>query len=433
MTMKVAMVPLKEIEIGERFRKEYGDIKALGDDISNHGLIQPLAVAEQSGAERPYMLLAGGRRLRALTERNVEIVPVRIFPAGLSELEKRSIELSENFHRKNLEYHEHVLLTEEIHRLMQEIHGPRVSTAADAPGWGLRQTAELLGVDHTSVAKDVQLAKMLRANPELFKDCKNKKEATKRVEQVATQIAVEELAKRATANQSDSAKKRLIENYIIGDVLEALSKIPDKTIDIIEVDPPYGIDLVETKKEGNYITTQYEEVSVDDYVPFLAALMKECHRIMSENSWLIWWYAQEPWQEVVFQLLNASGFHLNRMFGAWVKPQGQSQQPDIYLANSLECFYYARKGHPVLQKQGRLNSFVFSTVFSGEKVHPTERPVDLMTELLQTFGLPGMRVLVPCCGSGNTMLAAYKLGMQAVGIDKSSKYKDSFIVRAMKL
>jgi DNA modification methylase len=53
-------------------------------------------------------------------------------------------------------------------------------------------------------------------------------------------------------------------------------------------------------------------------------------------------------------------------------------------------------------------------------------------EVLQTFALPGSKVIVPFLGSGNTILAAENCGMQALGWDLSQQYKDSFTVRVHK-
>jgi ParB/RepB/Spo0J family partition protein len=130
----MAQTPIPEVELlnvsvdlideGERFRKDYGNIEELGGSITNHGLISPLAVMRQEG-EKPFKLLAGGRRLRALITRKATTAPVRVFPSTINELEQRSIELAENFYRKDLDFREHLKLTAKIHQLMVELHGQR--------------------------------------------------------------------------------------------------------------------------------------------------------------------------------------------------------------------------------------------------------------------------------------------------------------------
>ena len=93
-------------------------------------------------------------------------------------------------------------------------------------------------------------------------------------------------------------------------------------------------------------------------------------------------------------------------------------------------FFYAWKGQPALNKAGRSNEFRFSPVSPNQKTHPTERPIDLMQELYDTFCFPGSRILIPFLGSGNGLLAAHQLGMSPVGFELSKGYKDSFLVKA---
>jgi len=92
-------------------------------------------------------------------------------------------------------------------------------------------------------------------------------------------------------------------------------------------------------------------------------------------------------------------------------------------------FFYARKGNAMLQKQGRSNTFLFDMVANQRKIHPTERPVEMIQEVLETFGRPGDKVLVPFLGSGNTLLAASNLGMPAYGYEKGKELKDGYILR----
>ena len=66
---------------------------------------------------------------------------------------------------------------------------------------------------------------------------------------------------------------------------------------------------------------------------------------------------------------------------------------------------------------------------SNKKIHPTERPVEMVQEVIQTFGWEGCRVMIPFLGSGNTLLAASNLGMSAFGYDLSEEYKNAYIVR----
>ena len=75
-------IPLNQIHIGERFRKEYGNMAQLKHSIKTNGLITPIAVGltsvlkmEGLDVSKPYTLLAGGRRTKAVTEMGWTTIP----------------------------------------------------------------------------------------------------------------------------------------------------------------------------------------------------------------------------------------------------------------------------------------------------------------------------------------------------------------------
>jgi len=59
------------------------------------------------------------------------------------------------------------------------------------------------------------------------------------------------------------------------------------------------------------------------------------------------------------------------------------------------------------------------------RVHPTQKPVELMRYLVLTYTNPGDVVLDPCCGSGTTCVAAKQEGRRYIGIEKEQRYADA--------
>lgn len=431
--MEVKVVNYTDIIEGTRFREEYGDIESLVLSIKNEGLIQPLAVKDNE--DGTYTILAGGRRYRAAGIASLPTIPVRVYPKNIDSLTMRSIELMENIIRKDLTWWETANLKKEVHELQIKIHGEKKSTSPTAPGWSKAMTAALLGGAESVVHDDIKLAEALLVLPQL-KQAKNRNDAQKMLRSVEEGIIRQELARKVEEKTATTGIERvqqeMINRYMVGDFFNLVKKIPDKSIDIIELDPPYGIDLHTTKEglsNGFYNKDNYNEVSVDVYEDFINKVLTECYRIMSENSWLICWFAMDPWIEEVYHAIKAAGFQTNRVVGIWTKPTGQTKAPQYYLASAYEPFFYARKGNPIISKQGRSNIFNFKPVFQNRKSHPTERPIELIQEVLSVFGWTGARVFVPFLGSGNTILSAANLGMQAFGCDLTQDYKNSFIIK----
>lgn len=426
--MKFGLVKVNDIEIGERFRIDYGDLEELALSIREKELINPVTVSTNEGDDK-YRLAAGGRRMAAIKLLGWEEIPCRIYDHPLSDIELRSIELEENLKRKDLTFMEECNLKRELLRIQQEIYGVKTSTAKDAPGVSLRDVADIIGVSPATFSQDVSLAEAIDMFPQMdWKKCKNKSDAMKLKNKIEETFLRKELAKRAEQEigTSNSKIQKIQGSYIVGDFFEKIKEIPDGLFDLVEIDPPYAIDLKSAKKDYAYNHEQYNEVSLEEYPEFLDNLFKECYRTMSTNSWLICWFGIQ-WYQTIYDHLQSAGFSVNRVLAYWVKPTGQCQSPSTALASSVEPFFYAQKGTPILAKQGHANTFLYSGL--AKKSHPTERPIEMIEDVLTTFGMENSRVLVPFAGSGNTLLAAFKHKMIPIGFDLTAEYRNSFILK----
>ena len=433
---EVAMIATDCITVGERARGEMGDLEEFESNMKERGLISPLAV--KSKTDGTYELLAGERRFRILSKNKVEAIPCRIFDNTISEIEMKSIELSENFYRKDFEYYEHDALVEQIHNLQQEIHGEKISTAADATGWGMKDTARMVGKDKSTISYSIKRAKAREAFPALFDKCKTQQDASKMLKKLDEQIIKDVLVSKIDMGKVSSNVQQLVGSFIQKDFFEGIEECPDNYFNFVEIDPPYAINIDGSgegsagKKDYAY-GEDYNEVAVSDYKHFMRNVFASCYRTMAEHSWLICWFAPEPWFETIYVELINAGFSTTRMCGIWTKGYGQSKRPEIHLANSYEMFFYAWKGRPAMAKAGRTNTFDFKPVPSQYKTHPTERPIELTTEIYSTFTWPGTRVLIPFLGSGNGLLSAHELGMTGLGFELSKAYRDSFLVKTYKM
>ena len=444
--MILSNVNINEILVEDRAREEMGDIDELIASINKEGLIQPIAVSNigiddsvDNNTDLKYRLLAGGRRLEACGKAGLSEVPVRIYDKELNSLEVKSIELAENIYRKDFEWNEEVRLKKEIHELQTEIFGEKVTTKVGAPedvGWSKRDTAALLNESPASTTQDINLADALDYIPDL-ENCKNKNEASKLMKKVQETMIQEELAKRLEKKKASTPtsklRKSLVDNFIIRDFFKGVKKIPDNSVDIVELDPPYAIDLKGKKKkegEADIVTRDYNEVDAKEYIQFMSNVFKESYRVMSSNSWMICWFGSHPWFSMIYDELTRAGFQTRMIPGIWYKGTGQTMQPQMYLANDYEMFFYARKGNPSIARQGRGNTFNYKPIPPTKKSHPTERPIEMIQDVLSTFGWQGARVMIPFLGSGNSLLAASNMNMDAFGFELSKQYKDSFTVRA---
>lgn len=428
--MKVTNLDISSIDDGDRAREEYGDIEELAENIEDVGLLQPITVRRLE--EGLYKLLAGGRRLKACTHIGMVKIPsvIRGIRDKINPLE---IELIENVYRKDFSWAERCRLEQRVFKMKEE---------ADS-SWSQTKTATLLNRTRSCLSQDLELADAMVAMPELA-EYPTQSEAWKKWNHVKEDLVVGEVVRRQAEKSKGIAKKDLpptergrfsslhdyIETkYTVRGCFEGMAELDSSIINFVEVDPPYAVDLAShrNKAQDKHIVSTYNEIDPRGYGVFLVSLAESLYRVMNENSWGIIWYGSK-WYPDVLMALDLAGFKTCATPAIWVKTGGgYSPNPKILLSNLYENFLVFRKGTPTLHKEGRGNVFQFAQPSSKERIHPTERPIELMEELLSIFTSEASITLVPFLGSGVTLRAAYNMNRTAFGYDKDPVYKDRLI------
>jgi site-specific DNA-methyltransferase (adenine-specific) len=226
----------------------------------------------------------------------------------------------------------------------------------------------------------------------------------------------------------------LLNKIHLGDCLEVMKNIQDKSIDMILCDLPYG-------------TTQNKWDSV---IP-LAPLWKEYERIIKEKGVIVL-TAQTPFDKV----LGASNLKLLKYEWIWQKDAGTGflnakkmplkdhenvlvfyKKPPTYNPQMRTGFrpytmtkwhngsnYGASNGATTTSDGERypVTTLKFKRDFNTNKLHPTQKPVPLFEYLIKTYTNEGDIVLDNCIGSGTTAIAAMNTGRFFIGIEKEQKY-----------
>jgi site-specific DNA-methyltransferase (adenine-specific) len=429
--MYQAKIKITAIEPKDRFRQDFGNLEELKLSLKTNGLITPIAV--QTKKDGSFLLLAGERRLRAGADLGWEEIEAKVWTEELSELDIRCIELAENLYRKDFTWQEKVRLEAHIHALQVGEHGEKVSPTGK--GHSQADTARFLGVSAGGVSESIKMAKAFEAVPELAQS-KTREDAFKMLRALQETAIHEELLKRATTQQatstetSDELRWKMCSAFMIADAREGLRDVDAETIDFIEIDPPYAVGLDEHKQGPASEMEEYTEVSDESYYQFMGIILDETVRILKPGRWLILWHGHHHTQ-VLASMLKARGLSVAPIPAIWVKPTGQCNHPEYTMASCYEVFLYASKGNAILLKQGRPNAFHVSPVPPQRKIHPTEKPIELLEAILQTFTMSGQKALVPFLGSGATLMAAANLGVDAFGFDLSEKFKRGYEVRIL--
>jgi len=203
-----------------------------------------------------------------------------------------------------------------------------------------------------------------------------------------------------------STNTHLVNSIVAGNCLEVMKSIPEQSVDMVLTDPPYMT---------AYKPRSGETVANDSDTGWFAPVMKELYRVLKPDSFCFMFYGW-PVADVVISGARAAGFrpvsHLS-----FVKKYSSYSG---YTAAQHETAYLFAKGRP--EKPAQPLSDVREWKYTGNKLHPTEKPVAVLLPLILSFSMPGAIVLDPFCGSGSTLVAAQVMGRRFIGIELDPKH-----------
>lgn len=414
---------IDSIIVEDRYRKDMGELEELVESIKAKGILQPITV------NQTMHLIAGGRRLAAAKLAGLTVIPGLIhqgnYLSGMdSRLDALEIELHENIFRKDFHWAERAALEQEIFNRRKALN----------PTYQQKDHSTDNNQSEALTSKRLQLASALESFPEL-KEQATEKDAWKALKRMEEQLVRNALVEAADAKALTGVKIAQ-SNYKIGDALDGLRGLKSGAYHFCEVDPPYAVDLVtvKTRKTGtdDNVASTYTEWNAETYEQNIRIAAAECYRILGNDGYVVWWHGAS-WYTQTLKVLREVGFHTYDIPGIWYKgAQGETANPDQMLASCYEQFFVARKGNPKLAKVARANVFHYAPVASQNKTHTTEKPIDLLVDILETFTYPGSRIVVPFLGSGVTLRACYKTGRIGFGWDLSQEHKDAFIAKVAK-
>lgn len=186
-----------------------------------------------------------------------------------------------------------------------------------------------------------------------------------------------------------------------GDCIDMMQAFDTGSIDFVLTDPPYVT---------NYRDRQGRSVKNDDNGRWLKPAFAEMHRVLKDGGFAVSFYG---WNKVdlFMEAWRAAGF---RVVGHLVfrKRYASSSR---FLRYEHEQAYLLAKGNP--RMPARVIPDVIDFPYSGNRLHPTQKPVEALRPLVEAFSRPGDLVLDPFSGSGSTMAAAQALGRDWVGIE----------------
>jgi len=251
--------------------------------------------------------------------------------------------------------------------------------------------------------------------------------------------------------------EKFLNKIILGNNVEILSQLPEKSVDLIFADPPYNLQL----KNELYRPNQTKVNGVDDswdkfdsmkeYDEFTKQWLSACRRVLKDDGtiWVIGSYHNIYRVGAIMQ--NLGFWFLNDI--VWIKTNpmpnfkgtrfNNAHETLIWAAknkNSKYTFHY--KAMKAFNDDKQMRSDWYIPIASGKerlkdkdgkKIHSTQKPAELLLRIILSTSNVGDIILDPFMGSGTTGAVAKRLGRNFIGIEKEEKYVKEAIKRIEKI
>lgn len=172
-----------------------------------------------------------------------------------------------------------------------------------------------------------------------------------------------------------------------GNCLEYMRSMPDKSVDAVITDPPYGIDIASNPFRQRFIEKGWDK--------FPASEQSISELIRVSHNQIIWGG-------------NYFGLRPSRCFLIWDKVQ-----PEDFSSAMVEMAWTS------FDKPAKLFR---RHVVSYEKFHPTTKPTELMTWCIANYTDVDALIFDPFMGSGTTGVACMQLGRKFIGCEIDPGY-----------
>jgi DNA modification methylase len=236
-------------------------------------------------------------------------------------------------------------------------------------------------------------------------------------------------------------------NLFYGDCLNAMKSIPSESVDCIITDLPFGItglhwdvaiDLKKLWSEYRRVTKQHSPIVLFCAEPFASKLL------MSN---------QEEWRHTFFWVKTRATLHMNSKFMPMKKveqihvfgkarvryrpPRTPLEKPYVDYNRTCKSVVYGGgnftrpdKTKRLVEYESQTDVLFFNSLSPAERLMNTQKPVELLEFLVETYSNENDVVLDSTMGSGTTGVACQKLNRKFIGIEKN---KDHYLIAFKRL
>lgn len=255
----------------------------------------------------------------------------------------------------------------------------------------------------------------------------------------------------------------VLNKIILGDCIEGMKSLPDKSVDLVIADPPYNLSKGNHWKwdnsvklngfGGNWkkVMEDWDNMTLADYWSFTEAWLQQVQRVLKPTGslWIYGTYHNIGIINVIMQKLDVE--ILNEI--VWYKRNSFPNLAGRRFTASHENLLWGHVGkkrqyyfnyklmksmkfpEDLLKNDGKQMRTVWDIPNNKEKVeikfgkHPTQKPVRLCERLILATSKLNNVVLVPFCGAGSECVAAKALKRDFISYEIDNKYREIALKR----
>jgi len=191
-----------------------------------------------------------------------------------------------------------------------------------------------------------------------------------------------------------------------GDCVQVMSGLPSASVAFVLTDPPYGV---------RYRDRSGRTIANDEHLDWLRPAFAEMFRLLKPDTLALSFFGWNQIDEFA-SAWKAAGFAIVGHL-VFAKRYASSSR---YFGHRHEQAYLLAKGNP--QRPAEPLPDVLDWRYTGNRLHPTQKPAECLTPLVRAFCRPGGMVLDPFCGSGSSLVAARDAGCAWLGIELDQDY-----------
>ena len=227
-------------------------------------------------------------------------------------------------------------------------------------------------------------------------------------------------------------------NVYFEDCVEGMrERLDDDSVDCVITDPPYGIDVdmqggLECVNQVRDKGTVDNDQSLEESLDLFRNVLSEVARVMTTDGHLYVFASWKTYPEFATIITNA-GFEIRNCL-VWKKKNknhtpGFSGDKPLYGYNHEFCiFAVSGGGRKLTEPQEDVLEYPearFEDTTKTETEHPTQKPVGLLSRMVELSTSESDRVLDPFMGSGATAVAAVQNDREYVGFEvDADNYRD---------